>query len=155
MKLFYLSITALIVTCVACHSGSEQSKQNDSTVNTNIVADDDIIYPDSTELYFYKDITQQKSYSQIFVKDSVFVSQLIQQLKTKTVPPVNCDFNSKIYLYKKGEPYKTVYVAFKNDQCKYLCYVVAGSKKYFAVTPEIVGGMKSFEAAPQRVVETK
>lgn len=118
------------------------------------VETEQVAFPDSTELYFYKDPNDLKTnYKQAFNADSAFRSSIMQEINGQPLAQsLECLFDAKIYLFKNGEPYKTVYAAYKTKDCQYLCYVKDGHKVFFPINPAIIQVLQAAEANPQRVV---
>ena len=82
---------------------------------------------DSVEFIFYPDPKKQKEYKHLFIRDSIFLKTLAGNLESATVPSKQCAHNSKFYLFKNGEVFKTVYVS---DSCNYLAYAVNSRQKF-------------------------
>jgi len=84
---------------------------------------------DSVEINFYKPSQQQKEKQTFLIKDTAFISALVTILEATPVDKNECSHTIKMYLFNKGEVYKTIYVAM-GDSCQYLAYAV-NSKSYF------------------------
>lgn len=145
-----LTATSFFASCGS--NGSNDAKKQDAVAAK--IETDQIAFPDSTELYFYKNPEDLKKYKQSFQADSSFRTNLTQEINGKPLTQTfDCVFDSKIYLFKNGEPYKTVYAAYKKADCQYLCYVKDGHKIFFPINENIIKVLQHAEANPQREVD--
>ena len=153
VTLFIASIF-ILASCGDNNNGKPANVEKHDTTAIKVETEQ-VAFPDSTELYFYKDPNDLKTnYKQAFNADSAFRSSIIQQIHgTPLTQSFECVFDAKIYLFKNGEPYKTVYAAYKAKDCQYLCYVKDGHKVFFPITPAVIQVLQAAEARPQRIVE--
>lgn len=84
---------------------------------------------DSIELYFYKDPGKKKEYTKLMVRDVSAITAFVNNLEKETMQRNECPHDSKVFLFRNGEVYKTIYVA-TSDTCRYLAYAVH-ARQYF------------------------
>ncbi|OQP46594.1 hypothetical protein [Niastella populi] len=125
--ILFFSVTLLMIT--ACDSGAagEAAKAPDSTaVTANTVAEKPgLSKTDSIELLHFPDPTNQKVYQNVIIKDTAFISQLTSSALAAPVTKNPCAHDYKLYLFRNGDVYKTIYAA-TSDSCRYLAYVING-----------------------------
>ena len=123
----------LLSACIAfyaCNNGNEENTilANASATTTDVQIPT-IAAPDSVEFYYYPQPQNQKGFETFIVKDTVFINALTMQLVLPAISRSECPHNMKMYLYKNGEVYKTIYAALE-DSGSYLAYAVNG-QPYF------------------------
>lgn len=88
---------------------------------------------DSIEYIYYPDPQKQRVYKNIIIRDTVLINALTGNLQRPAVSAKECTHNSKFYLFRKGDVYKTVYVS---DSCQYLAYSVNGKQVFISTRTE-------------------
>ncbi|HEY0732204.1 MAG TPA: hypothetical protein VGD33_07290, partial [Chitinophagaceae bacterium] len=82
---------------------------------------------DSMELIFYPDPKNQRIFSNIIVHDTSFINSLKNNLKQSPFVTSECVHPFKIYLFSKGNVYKTIYLS---DSCNYLAFAQNNNQKF-------------------------
>jgi hypothetical protein len=80
---------------------------------------------DSIELYHYANPANQREFYRTFIRDSGFIQQITNDIMDTTIQKAPCANDFKLYLFKNGAVYKTIYAA-TSDTCGYLAYVING-----------------------------
>ena len=115
----------------ACNSETKSENQPSSGAAVAGSADHlDLSKTDSVELYHYSDPADQKAFYRTFIKDSQFIQHIGRYIQYKTVNKAPCANDFKLFFYKNGEVYKTIYAATA-DTCRYFAYVING-EAFFA-----------------------
>ena len=85
----------------------------------------DLSATDSIELYHYADPKDQKKFYKKFITDTGFIQQVIKNLQEAGIEKTSCENDFKMFLYRNGEVYKTIYAATP-DSCRYYAYIIDG-----------------------------
>jgi hypothetical protein len=113
----------------ACNSGTpgEKEKAIDSTAAVSVAPADqlDLSKTDSIELLHFPDAANQKLYSHTIIKDTAFIRQITNNVLDTPAQKNPCDNDLKLFLFKNGDVYKTIYAA-TSDSCRYFAYVING-----------------------------
>ena len=128
-KAYVLFFSAALVMLIACNSGKpgEKYKAADTTAVTPAAPADqlDLSKTDSIELLHYPDPGNQRIYDRSFIKDSIVIKQIGNFILDTPVQKSPCANDFKLFLFRNGEVYKTIYAA-TSDTCRYLAYVING-----------------------------
>lgn len=112
---------------------TDVSKQQDHVADIN-----DFSKTDSLELIYYPDPSDQKVYTFHRTSDTNLIKLLAEDLSADSVARIPCAHYQKIYLFDKGEVYKTIYVS---DSCNYLAFVVNGQRQFRNLSPATREGL--------------
>lgn len=121
-----------------------QNKSNQANLsNTAAVVNSDSVttasrpfaMPDSIEIYFYPKPKKKQWYYSTFIKDGNQLRTLMNNVFDKPGIKTECVHDSKMYLYKKGEVYKTVYIATA-DTCTYFAYAINSQQHFIHMKPD-------------------
>lgn len=120
----FFSVTLLVL--LACNSGANSEKEH-TTDTTAVMPPDyvDLSKTDSIELLHYPDPGNQKVYDRSFIKDSTLIKQIGNYILDTPVQKNPCANDFKLFLFRNGEVYKTIYAA-TSDTCRYLAYIING-----------------------------
>jgi hypothetical protein len=130
-KAYVLFYFATLVMMTACNSGAggEKEKAADSTASATAAPADqpgpDLSKTDSIELLYFPDAANQKVYNNTIIKDTAFISQITSYVMAAPVQKSPCANDYKLFLFRNGEVYKTIYAA-TGDSCRYFAYVING-----------------------------
>lgn len=122
----------LLISCIAFFACNNNNEGNANIANASTAMakpTPTIATPDSIELYYYPRPQNQKEFETFWIKDTTFINALAAELILPAVERNACPHQVKMYLYKRGEVYKTIYAAVE-DSCHYLAYAVNG-RPYF------------------------
>lgn len=138
MKKFLMILCSGIVLCslIGC-------KNNPKTPAITPIADWKEITIDSVEVLYFPDYLEQKEYKNQFVTDARLSQQINQNIHTDTVS-MNIDaYQYKIYLFTKGEPFKTLYISTKDGE-EFLSYVINGKRIYHSLSEQLKLALQEF-----------
>ena len=94
----------------------------------------DFTVTDSAELVFYPNPANQKEFETFWIKDTATLRALVQNLSVPEIQMQECTHEVKLYLYDKGDVFKTVYASLAPD-CQYLAFAVNASPHFYPLTP--------------------
>ena len=124
-KAFYGFLCGMLIVSCDFTNANVKSVQ-EVTGNPKITAPEiDFSQIDSVECVYPKRANENKGTVSFFIKDSNFINTLKKDLAATQKPAAECTHEVKLYLYKKGEVFKTVYAAL-HPQCNYLAYAING-----------------------------
>lgn len=129
MKLVLVSITLFFLT--ACIDASIKSNNGNKNIKNPLGTDESFAEfkngIDSLELIFYPDPKNQRIFSNIIVHDTSFINGLNRNLQQSTFSTTECSHPFKLYLFDKGNVYKTIYLS---DSCNYLAFAQNNKQIY-------------------------
>ena len=134
MKLKRLfSLLALSFSITACGDSNNQQGAKGKTNMANNKSTSLFVQIDSVEFYYYRHPHNQKEKETFLIKDSIFVKALVSNHQLKAIEKKECPHRIKMYLFKNGDVYKTVYASVE-DSCNYLAYALNGKPFYVALS---------------------
>lgn len=122
-----LFFAVALIALFACNYGDStenKSTDADSTVAA-LAVQIDLSNTDSVELLYFTDPANQKIYSRSVLKDTGFIEQISRNIQSLPVQHATCGNDFKLFYYRNGEVYKTVYGATA-DTCRYFAYIING-----------------------------
>ncbi|MBO9684017.1 MAG: hypothetical protein J7502_15345 [Flavisolibacter sp.] len=124
----YFIITVLGLFHLACNNHASNEQAITDTTGSENISMPDWKSTDSLEYIYYPDPQNQKVYQHQMITDLVLIQAFVDNLQR----PVSgektlCPHYSKVYLFTKGEAYKTLYIS---GSCGYLAFAV-NSHQYF------------------------
>jgi len=127
--------------CVTACADRSQKKEvvavgRDASV---AAAPDDISTTDSVEIYHYPDPDDQKVFERINTSDPGLIALLAKNLERPDISSEACPHFTKLYLLRKGEVFKTVYVS---DSCGYLAYATNGNRVFKQLDTAVANRLK-------------
>jgi hypothetical protein len=128
-KAYVLIFSAALLILIACNSGTsvENDKVTNTTTVTAVAAADhpDLSKTDSIELLQFPDPANQRVYNNTIIKDTAFIRQITNSVLDTPAQKNPCANDYKLFLFKNGDVYKTVYAA-TSDSCRYFAYLING-----------------------------
>lgn len=141
----FLASVAVVIGCQDVSSGHPSSPETAGVSSSATVERDSVkslfAATDSIELLHYDDPKNQKEYSRHIVTDPAIISAITSSLQAPEVVKSPCGNDFRLYLFRKGEVFKTVYAA-TGDSCKYLAYVINGVNYYLPLTDTVSALLK-------------
>jgi hypothetical protein len=134
-RLFFVLV---IIAFVACNDQAATNSTNVQALSDKL----DLSVTDSIELYHYDDPTNQKKFYRKYITDSQFIKQVIQDVQAASIQKTPCENDFKMFLYKNGEVYKTIYIATP-DSCRYYAYIIDGVTYFKPLSDSAVKMLKS------------
>jgi hypothetical protein len=138
----------LLVILAACNN-------NVSNSNTKVISADSISGApnnrtgfsgvDSVEVYFFSDPGKQKEFTRLFVTDTPSINVLVENLDKQPASMKECAHDGKIFFYRNGDVFKTVYISTA-DSCRYFAYAMNANSHYVPISDaafRLIGKLKS------------
>jgi hypothetical protein len=128
-----ISFILLITFIAACNNSTESTKDADTQADSTTVSGSsqpEFNATDSIEIYFYKDPANQKEFTRSFVTAPSEIRVLAQNLGSVDTTIKECLHDGKMYFYRNGDVFKTVYVS-TTDTCRYFAYAI-NARPYFS-----------------------
>jgi hypothetical protein len=120
----------------ACNSQEQQQSEMPvtNTTSANPAPALDLSVTDSIEVLFFPDPKNQKNYTRLVLADTVAIAALRSNIVQDIVSQTECPHDVKLYFFRGGDVYKTVYGA-TGDSCRYFAYAI-NSNPYFTQMEE-------------------
>lgn len=163
----YLILILLAFSITSCGGNSDDTKKesqkdelNKSVFKTGSEVLPGLMKTDSLQILYYDDpYGDPKRYSRFFKFVSTSVDSVLQpflnnlnatfELKQQVT---ECHSEGKIYLFKNGQPLKTIYFSAKKDSCSYLYFIKDGSFYEFDLldnTAGVLDRQRKFAKVPE------
>lgn len=126
-------------------SCNDAVQQTNGTVQTDSIATApvlDLDGTDSIEVLFYPDPNKQKEYKRLMVADTALINALRTNIVQDTVAHAECPHEVKMYWFRNGDVYKTVYAATA-DSCRYFAYAVNSRPQYVPMQDSVFALIRS------------
>ena len=126
MKAIKLTLFILIVGAFSCKSkltGKELMPDMKQT--------------DSVEILFFKNPENQRFYTYLPVKDKEFIYDLVTDVSGEVQPENPCIKEGKIYCFKNGQIFNTIFFAYADPECSFLRFIKNGKLYYFSMSESI------------------
>lgn len=116
IKLQHILVTALLTfVMISCA---------ENKTRPDLMADLD--KTDSIELIFFRSPDSVRYFTYLPLTDKKFIGTLVQQMKQDTIPEISCMKEGKIYLFRNGEIFNTVFFGYADQECNFLRYIKNG-----------------------------
>jgi hypothetical protein len=86
---------------------------------------------DSLELIFFKTPDSPRYFTYLPTTDKELINALVSDVSGEIQPGNPCMKEGKIYCFKKGGIFNTIFFAYKDPGCKVLRFIVNGKLYYF------------------------
>jgi hypothetical protein len=117
MRIEFIIIICLLL--LGCNPSGKFNLSEIDSLSFNLQKVNDQWNMDSVEFIYYPDPANQKLFKYNIITDSSFLNSLQLNLSGTTGNFSECAHQIKMYLFKNGEVFKTVYVS---DSCQYLAF---------------------------------
>jgi len=150
MKIIYFTTTICMLLLFACNNNTDNKQTTRSaevadTVKLVSIAelDNRLAAADSLVILFYKDphgtdsLRYTRYYAQYNTTDTLLLADLKDNLTDATVKLEkikNCRSEGKIWVFKQGQIFQTIYFSSKNAECSFL-YIIKDGFFYYAAMP--------------------
>lgn len=137
----------LLVLLIALNISCGQNENNHASVatvkDTAMLMRDTTIFDraDSVELYHSPDPGTQKIFSKTVIADTMIIKSIVKSLKQPAITSDECPHHWKMYFFKNGDVFKTVYFS---DSCNYLAYSVNAQQVFKPLDKPLADTLKSF-----------
>jgi thioredoxin-related protein len=130
-----LSFFLFVLFFGACNSNvnnHEKTDVPDSRSTASINSRPDFGNVDSIEVYFFVDPAKQKEFTRLFITDKSSITALVENLDNQPVVMKECPHDGKIFFYRNGDVFKTVYISTA-DTCRYFAYAINATPHYVMI----------------------
>ncbi len=130
-------IYSLVFILVAASCGEAPASKPEKKEAGNVIS------VDSVEVLYYPDYKEQKQYEMTRLSDSVLLQEAAAVFTTDTITVTGDAYQYKLYLFDKGQPFKTLYVSVA-DSLQYVAYIVNGKRINHALTENFKAALPQF-----------
>ncbi|MET0298926.1 MAG: hypothetical protein ABW036_04165 [Flavitalea sp.] len=115
----------------------------------------DLDSADSAEILYFRTPDSSRYFTYLPTRDKAFLGELISNLKQDTVQPITCMKEGKIYLFKNGEIFNTVFFGYLDKECRFLRYIKNGNLFHYALSEPLQASLEKLktDAKEPAVVE--
>ena len=117
----------------------------------------DLEQTDSVEVIYFRTPDSVRYFTYLSLTDKKFIGSLIQNLQQDTVPEISCLKEGKIYLFKKGEIFNTVFFGYIDRDCSFLRFIKNGKLYCYSLQPslkrELINNKQQAREVPAGTVE--
>lgn len=114
----------------------------------------DVSQTDSVEVIFFKNPENQRSFTYLPVTDKDFIHDLVTDLSDEVQAENPCNKEGKIYCFKNGQIFNTVYFAYTDRECSFLRYIKNGNLYYFPISEKTKKKLSGFKRSATEPVGT-
>jgi hypothetical protein len=94
----------------------------------------EVLETDSVEVVYFKSPESQRFFTYLPVTDKEFIHDLVSDLSEEVQPENSCLKEGKIYCFKNGQIFNTVYFAYTDPKCGFLRYIKNGNLYCFSIS---------------------
>ena len=131
MRLLIYIILSLLFSACNNHSSEQVSSADTTALSGNNNSKWEI---DSLEFIYYPNFSDQRLFKNINVKDRLFLNTLQWTLSRANENFVECSHPVKMFLFNKGNVFKTIYAS---DSCNYIAYAHNSNQKYIRLQNDV------------------
>lgn len=127
-----LCLLIFVLSLISCGNNDNNSKTAEIAADSSFVSTGTKLHlqhADSIEIYFFKDPAKQSDFTRLFVTDTSSVNALADNLNRQPALMNECPHDGKIFFYRGGDVFKTVYISTAG-KCRYFAYAI-NANKYF------------------------
>ncbi|HTF28015.1 MAG TPA: hypothetical protein VK625_04175 [Flavitalea sp.] len=95
----------------------------------------DLEQTDSVEVIYFRAPDSVRYFTYLALTDKKFIGSLIKNLQQDTVSEISCLKEGKIYLFKKGEIFNTVFFGYVDKDCSFLRFIKNGRLYCYDLRP--------------------
>jgi hypothetical protein len=142
-----ISLIPLLLIVAACNNNADHTKKPAVHADSNSISvNNDTVFAntDSIEVYFYKDPARQKEFTKLFVTDKALISVLVGNLDHQSVEMKECPHDGKMFFYRSGSVFKTVYISTA-DTCRYLAYTINATPHFVLISDSAYSLIHNFK----------
>ena len=109
---------------------------------------------DSLDLIFFKSPDNQRFFTYTTSTDKGLINALVSDVSGPVQPENPCLKEGKIYCYKKGEIFNTIYFAYLDNNCRFLRYIKNGNLYYFPISETVQEKLAGYKTIAKEPVST-
>lgn len=102
---------------------------------------------DSLELIFFKSPDSPRYFTYLPTTDKELIKALVSDVSGKIQPGNRCMKEGKIYCFKKGEIFNTIFFAYTDPGCNVLRYIKNGKLYYFPLGETVKKKLETYKLA--------
>jgi uncharacterized ParB-like nuclease family protein len=102
---------------------------------------------DSLELLFFRSPDSPRYFSYLPTTDKELINALVKDVSGKIQPENQCMKEGKIYCFKKGEIFNTIFFAYTDPGCNVLRYIKNGKLYYFPLGATVKKKLEAYKVA--------
>ena len=125
---FFILLLSLVPGILAC-------SDNRSIVGKDLMPE--MKLTDSVQIIYFKSPDEPRFFIYADVTDEVFIKALVTDVLAETTIGNDCMKEGKIYCYKKGEIFNTIFFAYLDNECIVLRYIKNGKLYYFKMSEKV------------------
>ena len=107
---------------------------------------------DSLDLIFFKTPEDQRWFTYAPSTDKELINALVSDVSGEVQPENPCLKEGKIYCYKKGQIFNTIYFAYLDENCRFMRYIKNGNLYYFPLSETVQKKLAEFKAIAKEPV---
>lgn len=106
----------------------------------------EMVQTDSIQVIYFKSPEDTRFYTFTSSNDQSFIHSLVKDVMDETQPENACMKEGKIYCYKQGEIFNTIFFAYLDDACTFLRYIKNGNLYYFKMSSQVKNGLVKYRS---------
>jgi hypothetical protein len=126
----WLTGCALIYFCFYVAACSDVTKRESTVLG-------ELRQTDSVDIIYYDVAGNDANFKFTSLSDASLIQTLVKDLSSKPVPEADCLKDGKIYCYRDGDVFNTIYFSFSNEQCVQLSYIRNAELHIFKMSAEL------------------
>jgi hypothetical protein len=99
---------------------------------------------DSLELIYFRSPDSPRYFTYLPTTDKELISALVSDVSGEIQPEDPCMKEGKIYCFKKGEIFNTIFFAYKDPGCNVLRYIKNGKLYYFPLSETLKKKLEAY-----------
>lgn len=128
-KILSIFAAVIIIAVVACKSKP--------AVVTGEQLMPDMKLTDSVELIYFKQPENQRWYTYLPLTDKSFIDALVNDVSGPVQAETQCPKDGKIYCFKNGQVFNTIFFGYPDDKCNFLRYIKNGVVYHFPLSATV------------------
>jgi hypothetical protein len=109
---------------------------------------------DSLELIFFRSPDSPRYFTYLPTTDKELIDALVSDVSGKVQPENQCMKEGKIYCFKKGEIFNTIFFAYMDPGCTVLRYIKNGKLYYFPLSEAVKKKLETYKLTAREPVAT-
>ena len=136
MKL-YFPVLAVILLLQSC---------SDNHIVTGKDLMPEMLQTDSLQIIYFKSTDEPRYFTYASTNDPVFIRALTNDVTAETQAENPCKKEGKIYCYRKGEVFNTIFFAYLDGGCTFFRYIKNGNLYYFNMSDQVKKGLSGYKS---------
>ena len=106
----------------------------------------DMQQTDSIELIYFKSPDSTRYFTYLPMNDSSFIKSIIDDVNGEVQPENPCMKEGKIYCFKKGQIFNTIFFAVADKNCTLFRFIKNGNLYYFKMSDDVKEKLLKFKS---------